>query len=377
MKNNKLHFKTVGAITIGTLMLFSAVGVVEAQNNLTTTNSNGSNGANVISNSHLVANMAANQNNQAKVGITPMGNTAPTNSITPVNSVNAGVGMPNGVVNSNSNRVNPVIVPPQNMTNNGVTSNQPVSVVPNTSAQAVVAPNPNTNNLILNSLPMNDPSKMGSASTANAAVNLGSNAPISQTPVGFDMTPLLQEYARKSALLKIKQLNKDIEKLDKPDNVQQTTPLTPDKTAMPGTTVLPPTPVSTPVATPVKETVEEEAPQVKVFSIYGFDGQLMAKVGTGSRGGYVVSKGDILPNGQIVKDISANYITVSKGKNGKGGTERIFPTPSDVDTSVSNNNNNNQSMSGGLGIGATSNAPIMIPPKLNVTSQPITLKLGR
>lgn len=355
MKKINLNIKKLGAITIGTLVLFSAVGVVKAQNNLPIN----PNGANVISNSHAVATMAANQNNQANVGIAPVGSTAPTQGIAPVNSVNAKVGMP--VVPNNPNAVSSPV------------GAQGVQVVPNQ-----VQPNPNinnnsTNNLILNALPMNDPSKMGAASTAN--INVNSGAPIAQAPGGFDMTPLLQEYARKSALLKIKQLNKDIEKLDKPDNVQQNTPLDPSKTAMPGTTVLPSIPVATP--TPVKATAtvteEDEGPQVKVFSIYGFDGQLMAKVGTGSRGGYVVSKGDILPNGRIVKDISANFITVSKGKNGKGGTEKIFPTPSDdQDIASTSTGNNNSALNTGL-----NNAPISIPPRLNVTSSPLTVKLGK
>jgi type IV pilus biogenesis protein PilP len=361
MKKTNLNIKKLGAITIGTLILFSAVGVVKAQNNLPVN----PNGANIVSNSHAVATMAANQNNQARVGIAPAGNIAPTQGITPVNPVNAGVGMP--VVPNNHNNVNGNVTSP--VVPQGVQPLVPNQVQPN---QPNI--NPNTNNsLILNALPMNDPSKMGSASTANINVNSGS--PIAQAPGGFDMTPLLQEYARKSALLKIKQLNKDIEKLDKPDTVQQNTPLDPSKTAMPGTTVLPSLPVATP--TPVKATVsdEDEGPQVKVFSIYGFDGQLMAKVGTGARGGYVVSKGDILPNGRVVKDISANYITVSKGKNGKGGTEKIFPTPTDdVATTSTGMNNNNTAMNPN---NFAANAPIAIPPRLNVTSTPLTVKLGK
>lgn len=363
MKNNNLNLKKLGAITIGTLILFSAVGVVEAQNN-----SNlpvNPNGANVISNSQAVANMAANRNNQARlgtvgntgnvgtVGIAPVGSTGPTQTISPVNPVNAGVGMPVGANNPNAGAatvVNPTsVVPPQG----NVVSPSPVDT---------------QNNMILNSLPMNDPSKLGTAATANINVNSGS--PIAQSPAGFDMTPLLQEYARKSALLKIKQLNKDIEKLDKPENAPQTTPLDPSKTAMPGTVVLPNAPVQ---STPVKQVAieEEQVPQVRVFSIYGFDGQLMAKVGTGSRGGYVVSKGDILPNGRVVTDISANYITVSKNKNGKGGSEKIFPTPSDNDDVASTTNNSNTT----AGMPGMSSPPIAVPPKLSVSSQPLTLKL--
>lgn len=63
--------------------------------------------------------------------------------------------------------------------------------------------------------------------------------------------------------------------------------------------------------------------------IYGFDDKLYAKVSSGEQGGYAVKKGDVLPNGQVVHNVTANYIEVKKnaGTN-KGPIQRIFVSQS-------------------------------------------------
>lgn len=51
---------------------------------------------------------------------------------------------------------------------------------------------------------------------------------------------------------------------------------------------------------------------VQVYTIIGFDGQYSAKVSLDGQSTYTVSKGDTLPNGSIVTDVTRYYITVAE-----------------------------------------------------------------
>ncbi len=86
----------------------------------------------------------------------------------------------------------------------------------------------------------------------------------------------------------------------------------------------------------VKEEVvaEEDLPplvEVKVLMIYGFDGNLSAKIAAGGQGGYVVQKGDVMPDGRTVTEINPNFIEVKDVKNKLAkGSSRIFVSSGEV-----------------------------------------------
>ncbi len=98
---------------------------------------------------------------------------------------------------------------------------------------------------------------------------------------------------------------------------------------------------------PVEEVVaEEDLPplvEVKVLMIYGFDGNLSAKIAAGGQGGYVVQKGDVMPDGRTVTEINPNFIEVKDVKNKLAkGSSRIFVTSGEVAGSDSGNDNKNK-----------------------------------
>lgn len=86
----------------------------------------------------------------------------------------------------------------------------------------------------------------------------------------------------------------------------------------------------------VKEEVaiEEDLPplvEVKVLMIYGFDGNLSAKIAAGGQGGYVIQKGDVMPDGRTVTEITPNFIEVKDVKNKLArGSSRIFVSSGEV-----------------------------------------------
>lgn len=145
-------------------------------------------------------------------------------------------------------------------------------------------------------------------------------------------TVLVREYEKKRLQLDIRKLEKEIEKLDEPAKTenQQNGPqgnsgsaqpynpfnlppeiqaqLAAGKKAMEAPMVAPPTP----------------APETRVYSIYGFETSLLAKLAVGAQGGYVVNKGDTLPDGRTVTDIKPNYVLISSGVGKKLKQERVF-----------------------------------------------------
>lgn len=77
---------------------------------------------------------------------------------------------------------------------------------------------------------------------------------------------------------------------------------------------------------------------VNVYSIIGFDGKYSAKVSLDGQSTYTVGKGDTLPNGSIVTDVTRYYITVAeKSAVGRPLSEpqRIYATGKPLPNSVS------------------------------------------
>jgi hypothetical protein len=165
-----------------------------------------------------------------------------------------------------------------------------------------------------------------------------------------EMTPLLREISRKKSQLELRKLDRDLEKLDEeslkaqmgmestlnggqakggydPFATQKAASAMPNgmPAGLPAAQMMQPTANGIGTATnPI-----EGASDIKVLMIYGFDDKLYAKVASGDQGGYAVKKGDVLPNGQVVSSVTANYIEVRKnaGKS-KGPIQRIFVSQS-------------------------------------------------
>lgn len=165
-----------------------------------------------------------------------------------------------------------------------------------------------------------------------------------------EMTPLLREISRKKSQLELRKLDRDLEKLDEESLKAQMgmestlngggqpkggyDPFASQKAAaMPNgmPAGLPAAQMMAPIANGAGTASNpiEGASDIKVLMIYGFDDKLYAKVASGDQGGYAVKKGDVLPNGQIVSNVTANYIEVRKsaGKS-KGPIQRIFVSQS-------------------------------------------------
>lgn len=100
--------------------------------------------------------------------------------------------------------------------------------------------------------------------------------------------------------------------------------------------------------------VENKGPELRVVMVVGFENKLSAKVALGNQGGYIVKKGDVLPDGRLVKDVKQNFIIVSKkATTDKVGEEKIFVTGN-----VSNDEkegSSNSSNGGNINSVATSN----------------------
>ncbi len=175
-----------------------------------------------------------------------------------------------------------------------------------------------------------------------------------------EITPLLREISRKKTQLELRKLDRELEKMDeeslksqmsldallsggggksgsspfgqnKPSSPPPGLPSIPNLSAMPQTApnIDPSLPNSVPSNLGTATNPIEGNSDIKVLMIYGFDDNLHAKVLSGEQGGYVVKKGDVMPNGQIVHNITANYIEVRKGSvKSKGPIQRIFVSSS-------------------------------------------------
>lgn len=170
-----------------------------------------------------------------------------------------------------------------------------------------------------------------------------------------EMTPLLREISRKKSQLELRKLDRDLEKLDEESLKAQMgmestlnggqakggyDPFASQKAAMSNSAPAGlPVPQLMPAANGTGTALDpiEGSSDIKVLMIYGFDDKLYAKVASGDQGGYAVKKGDVLPNGQMVSNVTANYIEVRKnaGKS-KGPIQRIFVSQSVGSITVDN-----------------------------------------
>jgi hypothetical protein len=140
--------------------------------------------------------------------------------------------------------------------------------------------------------------------------------------------PSLKEVSRKKSILEVKTLNNEIEKTDI-DILKLKKENTPEPISKLNKT------------TNLNKTnntlaMQQHNSNIKVLMTYGYTDDLFAKITNGSQGGYVVRRGDILPNGQQVISVNQNYIEVKNLKS-KNKLEKIFVTGPDVvntDTSI-------------------------------------------
>lgn len=150
-----------------------------------------------------------------------------------------------------------------------------------------------------------------------------------------EVTPLLREMSLKKSLLELRKVERELEKLDEdalkaqierenllnpadknlgvPAGPMGGIPLSSIPTSiggmgMGGNPSIPPS-----MPTDPTEAVYENT--IKILMIYGFTDSLFAKVSTGEQGGFVVTEGDILPDGRLVKKITPNFVEVYKDKN--------------------------------------------------------------
>lgn len=203
-------------------------------------------------------------------------------------------------------------------------------------------------------------SSMSGVSFAQQSAKPTINAPETITHGnGFEkeMTPLLREISRKKSQLELRKLDRDLERLDEeslkaqmsmestlnggangqqkpaagydPFSAQKAMGLNSAPAGLPGPSAMP---VNTTGAGTATNPLEG-ASDIKVLMIYGFDDNLYAKILSGDQGGYAVKKGDVLPNGQVVHNVTANYIEVKKtAGTTKGPIQRIFVSQSVAST---------------------------------------------
>jgi hypothetical protein len=197
---------------------------------------------------------------------------------------------------------------------------------------------------------------LGISLTASAqntdAVNPNQAPALGQAnPFEKEVTPLLREISLKKSVLELRKVEREIEKLDEDAlkaQVEREQLLNPTKVpemanspfnmnrGVPNGLVMPPSTImnmpnsgnnasnSTTSSTSNNSTESKDNPnKVKILMIYGFNDNLHAKVSAGDQGGFVVKEGDVMPDGKIVKKITANYIEVQADKK-KSKVEKIF-----------------------------------------------------
>lgn len=183
-----------------------------------------------------------------------------------------------------------------------------------------------------------------------------------------EVTPLLREISLKKSLLELRKVERELEKLDEEalkaqieretllnhSNDKNTAQIAGPMGGIPLSST--PTPIggmggfgqspSLPTMPNIGVNgsgVAQVENTIKILMIYGFTDSLYAKVSTGEQGGFVVTEGDILPDGRLVKKITPNYVevykdrTASEKKNkSKLKTERLFVsyTPAPAQTAL-------------------------------------------
>lgn len=157
---------------------------------------------------------------------------------------------------------------------------------------------------------------MGNDSALN--VGLGNN-------FEKEVTPLLREISKKRSALQIRQLDRELEKLDEDAGKAQLEKEKLEKALSAPTSLVSPQQNQSLIPTaPVNQA--NAVSELRVIMVYGSDSDLYAKVAMGNEGGYPVRKGDILPDGRVVHAVYPNYIEVKKMIGKKLTVERVFVT---------------------------------------------------
>lgn len=131
-----------------------------------------------------------------------------------------------------------------------------------------------------------------------------------------EVTPLLREISKKRSQLELRKLDRDLEKIDE-ESLKAQVALDALMNASSGkssegSAVAAPAP-AVPAAMPNIGMANPS--DIKVLMIFGFDNNLFAKLASGAQGGYVVKKGDVMPDGRVVSKITSNFIEVKKDSN--------------------------------------------------------------
>ena len=190
-----------------------------------------------------------------------------------------------------------------------------------------------------------------------------------------EVTPLLREISRKKSQLELRKLDRELERIDEESLKSQleleNTKNGGSKQAQNGSGVYDPfagQPSAAPATPPVQVaqlSTSEVTSDIKVLMIYGFDNQLSAKIASGQQGGYVVKKGDVMPDGNIVANITSNYIEIKKNSKKSKGLQRIFVSSG---VEVASNGSSSPVVGGNSGSAgalpqAKPVAPIQLPPQ--------------
>lgn len=130
-----------------------------------------------------------------------------------------------------------------------------------------------------------------------------------------EVTPLLREISKKRSQLELRKLDRDLEKIDE-ESLKAQVALDALMNASSGKSSegsAAPAPAPAPAVTPNIGMANPS--DIKVLMIFGFDNNLFAKLASGAQGGYVVKKGDVMPDGRVVSKITSNFIEVKKDSN--------------------------------------------------------------
>lgn len=155
------------------------------------------------------------------------------------------------------------------------------------------------------------------------------------------VTPLLREISKKRSQLELRKLDRDLEKIDEESlkaQVQLDALLNASSNAGSNATG---SAAGSSQASSAPANPNGCPTDVQVLMIYGIEGNLMAKVSAGCQGGYVVKKGDIMPDGTVVKNINANFIEVKRDSgSAPDDVVRYFVMPKPAPTMGLNTGNN-------------------------------------
>ncbi len=187
-------------------------------------------------------------------------------------------------------------------------------------------------------------------SYAQTLSDVKDNAPISESPHlshERQVSSTLREISNLKLQLEKKKLQMEINKLEESSKPVTSTPNGAAPTQLP---VYSPFNLNNVLGGENKNA----ARNVKVLMIYGPTEDLMAKISVGTQGGYVVKKGDIMPDGKTVTKVNKNFIEVVEDVKNPVDIERIF-----VFTQY--NNTNNTSANDGGNKSSTSIAPTSLP----------------